>query len=201
MVLQKLLKEHFEKGFSYSQYLKDVDSMISQNKTSGLVQNELMVNYTVLADRRMRRWNKVLEIDAQTKALISSVKQSHKILIITEAWCGDASHLVPVFCKLTELNPNFETKLVYRDENPALMEQFLTNGAKSIPIIIVMDESYNLVFSWGPRPAEMQQRVTEYKMHPDRAYDDFLNETQVWYNKDKGKSAIVELQKEFSEVV
>ena len=124
-----------------------------------------------------------------------------KILIITEAWCGDASHLVPVFCKLTELNPNFETRLVYRDENLALMEQFLTNGAKSIPIIIVMDEAYNLVFSWGPRPLEMQKRVTEYKKNPDRAYDDFLNETQVWYNKDKGKSAIIELQNEFAELV
>ena len=96
MVLQKLLKEHFEKGFSYSQYLKDIDSMISQNKTSGLVQNELMVNYTVLADRRMRRWNKVLEIDAQTKSLISSVKQNHKILIITEA-CPS---------QITSTNPN-----------------------------------------------------------------------------------------------
>jgi len=47
----------------------------------------------------------------------------------------------------------------------------------------------------------MQKRVTEYKKNPDRSYDDFLNETQVWYNKDKGKSAIVELQNEFAELV
>jgi len=197
MELNNLLEKHFKKGFSYAHYLNEVETLISQNKTSGAIQNDLMVNYTILAERRMRRWNKVLSIDSLTQEYFHQLEPKLKILIITEAWCGDASHLVPVFHRLGSINQNFEVKLTYRDENPELMSHFLTNNAKSIPIMIVMDEAYNFLFSWGPRPIQMQKRVMDYKNKPDRSYEDFLNEVQVWYNQDKGKSAIEEIKQTF----
>ena len=34
---------------------------------------------------------------------------------------------------------NINLKVVLRDENPALMNQFLTNGSMSIPKLVVLD--------------------------------------------------------------
>ena len=58
-------------------------------------------------------------------------------LVISEGWCGDAAHSLPVMNKMAELNPNIEMRVVLRDQHETLMNQFLTNGGKSIPKLII----------------------------------------------------------------
>ena len=40
-----------------------------------------------------------------------------------------------------ESGENIELKIVLRDENEELMNEFLTNGSRSIPKLIVLDEN------------------------------------------------------------
>ena len=39
------------------------------------------------------------------------------------------------------------------------MDQYLTNGSRSIPIVIVLDDDFRELGHWGPRPAELQAWV------------------------------------------
>ena len=37
----------------------------------------------------------------------------------------------------------FEVRITYRDQEPSLIDNYLTNGGKSIPIVIFLDEDFN----------------------------------------------------------
>jgi hypothetical protein len=84
--------------------------------------------------------------------------------------------------------------VVLRDENDALMNQFLTNGGKAIPKLILIDEASNSVInSYGPRPSEATQLVLDFKAKHGAITTEFKEELQRWYNKDKGQNVISDL--------
>lgn len=182
---------------SYEQYRDLISQLLSENKTTGPDQSEDMIGYTRMNQVRMKRLDKVTHILPEVARKISQIKSPQTWLIITEGWCGDAAQILPVVQKIAELNPMIETRYVLRDEHPELMDLFLTNGARSIPIIIAWDPAEETVLShWGPRPAEMQQIVMDRKGDPNATpYKVFAVEVQKWYAQEKTLS----IQKELTE--
>jgi hypothetical protein len=115
-------------------------------------------------------------------------------LVLTESWCGDAAHVIPVINKIAELSDHIDLKLVYRDENEALMNAFLTNGSRSIPKLIMIDShSGEVLDTFGPRPSEATQLVLDYKAKHGVLTPEFKEELQHWYNTDKGQNTIEDL--------
>lgn len=116
-----------------------------------------------------------------------------RLMVISEDWCGDASNSVPVIARFAEAAPSVEIRVVKRDENPELMDRFLTNGARSIPLVVVLDESLRPIGRWGPRPAELQALVLREKAAGLRPMDDIYREVRRWYARDRGESILREL--------
>lgn len=114
-----------------------------------------------------------------------------RLLVITEDWCGDAANTVPVLVALVDQVPGLELRILPRDQYPALMDRYLTNGSRSIPIVIGLDRDFRELGHWGPRPAELQAWVMANKatMPTDRRYA----EARRWYAKDKGESTLREV--------
>jgi hypothetical protein len=108
-------------------------------------------------------------------------------ILITEPWCGDASFIQPVIEAIC-LAGDIDLKIALRDKNEDLMDAYLTNGGKSIPKLIVIDDQYNEVFNWGPRPAELQDQI-ENLLKTGGSYDDKLKLAHQWYHK-HGNEAI-----------
>ena len=55
--------------------------------------------------------------------------------------------------KMADLTPTIELKIVLRDDNDEIMQQFLTNGTRAIPKLVVIDAESSVVLAdWGPRP-------------------------------------------------
>ena len=82
-----------------------------------------------------------------------------RIIVLTEDWCGDAMLNIPILLKLAEAS-DMNVRMLLRDQNLELMDQYLTNGkSRSIPIFIFIDENGNEVAKWGPRAEKIQQYV------------------------------------------
>ncbi len=143
------------------------------------------LNYLVMNYKRSSRVIKSFQVnEAQSKQL--STCQGHIWYLITEPWCGDAAHSVPVIMKLAESASQIHLNIILRDENPVWMEQFLTNGGKSIPVLAVFDEiSGDLIGHWGPRPNELQQLFMKYRTE-QKSKEEIQELLQKWYNADKG---------------
>lgn len=116
-----------------------------------------------------------------------------KLLVLSEDWCGDASNTVPVIAALAEAAPNLEMRVVKRDENPELMDEYLTDGSRSIPLAIVLDEEFRPVGRWGPRPAELQDFVLGEKKAGTRPAAEIYRDVRTWYARDRGESTIREV--------
>jgi hypothetical protein len=113
------------------------------------------------------------------------------LLVLLEDWCGDGMNTVPAIARLTELVPNVDLRVLHRDEHLDLMDAHLTDGTRSIPVVIMLDACYHERGWWGPRPAELQQWV----QHEGRALseDERYRAIRRWYARDRGQSALREI--------
>ena len=137
---------------------------------------------------------KKLEISDEQRDIISELDIKVIWLVITESWCGDAAHVMPVISKMADLNDNIDLKVVLRDENEDLMNQFLTNGTMSIPKMIMINDKTGVVTdTYGPRPSEATKMVNDYKSKHGKLTPEFKEDLQRWYNQDKGKGTIKDL--------
>lgn len=93
-------------------------------------------------------------------AFFNEIREKNlRAIVLTEDWCRDAMLNIPILLKLSEA-ANMQVRMLLRDQNLELMDQYLTNGkARSIPIFVFINENGEEVAKWGPRAAELQQFV------------------------------------------
>ena len=84
------------------------------------------------------------------------------------------------------------TRILLRDENPELMNEFLTNGNQAIPKLIQIIDN-KVTKTWGPRPTIATKMVADYKSEHGKLDPEFKKDLQVWYNKNKSQNVIEDL--------
>lgn len=114
-----------------------------------------------------------------------------RLLVLAEDWCGDASNTVPVLAKLGDQADCLEMRMLKRDEHPDVMNRYLTNGSRSIPIVIALDREFNELGHWGPRPSELQQWVMDNKASVPKS--ELYPQVRRWYAKDRGETTLREV--------
>lgn len=147
-------------------------------------------NYVKLNLSRMKRWTKKSKISKELGDLIKQINTPQYWIIITEPWCGDAANLIPYFEKMAAINPMIDVLVQLRDSNSEI-DQYLTNGGRSIPIVVARGQRGKDLFVWGPRPAPAQALVIAQK-ESDTSKDEQYAEILQWYKEDEGAT----LQKE-----
>lgn len=191
--MKDIIKKSLVNTLSYIAYKDLVSRLLAEGKSTGPNQSEFLTNYSMLNDRRMKRLDKTVKLTESTTSFISKVDKKQTWLVITEGWCGDAAQNLPVIHKMASVNENIDLKLVLRDDNLELMDLFLTNGGRSIPKLVALDEKLDVLFTWGPRPTIATKMVADYKEKHGELDAQFKQDLQVWYNKNKG----VNVQEDF----
>ena len=185
----ELLTSVIKKSLSYTEYLQLTEDLLSQGKTTGPNQGADYVHYTNLNFHRMKRLDKTVEINAELKSLITQIQTPQTWLVISEAWCGDAAQNVPLLQKIADLSNKIELKIILRDENIEVMELYLTNGGRSIPKLIALEnDTLNELYTWGPRPASIQNVMNELKAANVTEISEIVEKIQIAYNHDKSQS-------------
>jgi hypothetical protein len=130
-------------------------------------------------------------LPAWAREAVATLDTPVHLLALSADWCGDAVNILPWIARLAEASDWIEFRVVDRDENPDLMDAHLTNGARSIPIVVVYDEAFRETGAWGPRPAPLQHwfetegRALEYAERYPRI--------RRWYARDRGVTILSEL--------
>lgn len=147
----------------------------------------------------MSRWDKQMKLHEKLTDIISNITKTQHWIIITEPWCGDAAHTLPLMIALAVLNQRITYDIQLRDSPPFLINDYLTGTSKSIPKFIVRDENGNDLFIWGPRPQPAQILFDRLKAD-DVDHDTIVGALQQWYNQDKGNAFNEELLTLFSRI-
>jgi hypothetical protein len=189
--MESIIAQSIKHGISYQAYRELVKQLVEQKTTTGKDKTRVLAHYTKLNDKRMNRWDKTLKIPKVAQQKINGFEQPIIWLVIVESWCGDGAHVLPVLNKIAELNNHIQLKIVLRDDNPELMDLFLTNESRSIPKLIMIDtETGDVLNSYGPRPSEATSLVSRYIAKYGRLTPEFKEDLQHWYNNDKGQNII-----------
>jgi hypothetical protein len=114
-----------------------------------------------------------------------------RLLALSEDWCGDAVNTLPLVARLAEAIPGAELRILGRDTNPDLMNDHLTRGTRSIPVVMVYDASFVERGWWGPRPSGLQTLFETELRSLEK--DERTLRVRTWYARDRGRSTAAEV--------
>ena len=152
--------------------------------------------YLAINQQRVKRLVSRFQLQPEVEMAALNAKKGSKWLIINEHWCGDGAQILPVQAAIARAsNGRIEAKVVFRDQNLALMDAFLTNGGRSIPKTIQLNEAFEVTGTWGPRPQFAMEFVARIKSDPCTAHL-YSEELHKWYAKDKQIAIQTELARD-----
>ena len=194
METKKILEKVRLSGISYEKFLSDFENEITTTEISTLNEKELeLFNYKKLNLQRTSRIHKTYKPSEKLSSLIKSINENQVWMILTENWCGDSAQNIPYIYELSKLNPKIELKILYRDRNLDIMDQYLTNGkSRSIPKLVVFNDFAEELFQWGPRPAELIEQIEIWKSDGMNK-DEYIKLIHLWYSQNRAKSLESEL--------
>jgi len=102
-----------------------------------------------------------------------------RCLILAADWCGDVVRNVPVVFRALEA-ASIDTEVLIMEQFPEVMDQFLTMGGRSVPIVIFADTGGYVLGQWGPRPSDVQAHMIRFKEeNPDREAPNYQDNLKV----------------------
>lgn len=134
---------------------------------------------------------RIAQVPEWAVAAVRATGEKFNLLVIAEDWCGDGSSTIPYLAKLATLTRSIELRVLRRDEHPAVMDQYLTEGARAIPIVIVLNRGLEELGHWGPRPRALQEWVQRERAKTGTKPP--YPQIRRWYARDKGESTLREV--------
>lgn len=183
------MQNYWDHAINFEEYLQIANQRL-QNPA-----NAQEIEYKAYYELGVQRMDRTLKKYIAAEEQIAELKSKNfngKILIISEAWCGDASATVPALVKFFE--GHNDVKIFLKDGDKSLINQFLTNGTESIPKVLILNEDFSVKNSWGPRPKFGHELLLKHKANPEEYPKDlFYNDLQVYYSRNRGKDSIQEI--------
>ena len=193
----ELKKRIDEKGFSYSEYLDKTIEEIATTRIENLADKEAKrFHFKTLNLQRSSRISRIYKPNDELKKALREISEQQLWMIITENWCGDSAQNLPYIVTIALENPLIELKILLRDSNPDVMDQFLTNGTMSIPKLVAFNSEGHELFRWGPRPQLAVKLINEWKSD-GLEKSEWTEKLHLWYARNKGE----ELEKEFIHLI
>lgn len=182
-----------ENAFTYQQFMelaKQKAEVVTQGKQ--VSEDPSLDEHRPLNMQRASRVEKTTELIPELAEIVQKIDTTQYWVVITEDWCGDSAQNLPVLHMIASANPIIRFSILERDKNTDLIDMYLTNGTRSIPILVAFNETGKELFRWGPRPAAAAEIIRQAKAE-GLEKEEMYNKLHLWYAKDRGKH----LQAEF----
>lgn len=180
-------------GLTYSEYSKQFEENLKNTDPDKLdAEEKEHFDYAKLNIQRSSRIDRTYTPSEDLKAAVAKITAPQLWMVLTEEWCGDSAQNIPYLAKIAAQNPLIDFRILYRDKNLEIMDLYLTNGTRSIPILAAFDEAGNELFKWGPRPKEAAELVKNAKAAGDPK-PVFLEKLHLWYGKNRGAALEMEI--------
>ncbi len=179
-------------GLNYNAFRTMVTKLLAEGKVTGLEQKPSYLEYTKLNDHRMNRWDKHFQPSVQMLRTVADIDQPRIWLMITEGWCGDSAQILPAVANIAAHNKLIDLRVILRDENDEIMQKFLTNGTRSVPILVCLDQNFRVLWHWGPRPKGALELIARAKQEGTES-SVWKEALHLWYARNKQEDLQAEL--------
>jgi len=133
-------------------------TVVTQERfAQGLTWADFLANAKVNRDKFERNYNNPVLTDEDLSFFRTASDRTdgpRKLLAIAEAWCGDVYRELPTAVRITEA-AGMELRIVLRDENADIMDEFVSNKGKSreIPMFVFYTSNMQYMTHFTKRSA------------------------------------------------
>ena len=180
------------RGITYSAYMELMTRQAAVESNGMSAEDTEKLEFTKLNLHRSQRIGRTWKPSEDLASRLIRIESDQLWMVLTEPWCGDSAQCLPIIAALAHMSNAVDLRLVLRDENLPIMDQFLTDGKRSIPRLIIFNSSGRMLGQWGPRPAEAQVVFDEAKA-AGMEKPEILEKLHLWYGRDRGKALDREL--------
>jgi hypothetical protein len=174
-------------GLTYAAY-DELCQQQAEQDVAGLPPEEVeRFEFARLNLHRSRRIGRTYRVAPELEALLRRLAGPQIWLVLTEPWCGDSAQCLPHVAAMAERGADVDLRILLRDDNPDIMDLFLTDGKRSIPILVAFGENGEELFRWGPRPAAAQA-VFEEARAEGLEKPQILERLHLFYGRDRGRA-------------
>lgn len=150
-----------EEGLSYDEYRDYWREQKAVSPDGKDPDERKMIHYLNYNWERQGHVHNNYGLSEGLRAAIASIAEPQRWMVLTEPWCGDSAFLLPVIAEASALNEDVTLRILLRDDNLDVMDQYLTDGSRSIPKLVAFGPNGEERFTWGPRPASAHQHFEE----------------------------------------
>jgi hypothetical protein len=143
-----------QQWLTYEAYLKQWQQTMQQSLSGLDREARKYVFYSRYNWERAERVQDSYVVSDELKEEIGHVTQPQLWMVLTEDWCVDSAYNLPIILAAARLNPLIDVRILLRDDNLDIMDQYLTRGGRSIPKLVAFAADGTELFTWGPRPEE-----------------------------------------------
>lgn len=179
MALEFFHEKRPHNGLTYDEYKTYFEQ---QSEVESSLQDYMKLNL-----QRSNRIEKTYQVSSDICEAIGHIQEPQLWMIITEPWCGDSAQCLPYLAKIAECNDQITLRILLRDQNIDIMDQYLTNGKRGVPKLVAFSETGEEHFRWGPRP-KPAQKLFDDGIAAGKEKKDIYPEMHKWYAKDKGQA-------------
>jgi len=154
-------------GLTYDEYRADWRKQKDTSLDDPDPSDRKMRHYLNYNWERQARVHEAYDPSDELREAVVAIEEPQLWMVITEAWCGDSAFLLPVIAEAARLNENIRLRILHRDENLDIMDQYLTDGSRSIPRLVAFSAEGTERFTWGPRPEGARQRFDTLRAQHD----------------------------------
>lgn len=155
-------------GLRYDEYREEWKEQTTVSPASLDPSDRQTLHYLNANWERQAHVHDVYSPSEPLREAAASIDEPQLWMVLTEPWCGDSAFLLPVIAETAALNDAITFRILYRDDNLDIMDQYLTDGSRSIPTLVAFSEEGEELFTWGPRPEGARQTFEELR----NRYDD-----------------------------
>lgn len=196
--MYKFTKEQIKGMLSFEDFTAFAQQIVDKEITEEPYNKDSFFQYTEVNHNRSAKALRNFQLDKKLYNVVNEGINEWTWVLINEPWCGDGSFIQPVLYAMALASGGaIDFKIVLRDKNLDIMNEYLTNGGMAVPKLVCLDKNLNELGSWGPRPKALQDEFLEWKKADDFDVNTKIKKVNRWYIKDKNQS----IQAEFVDLI
>jgi len=144
---------------------RDTSVVTPERFAEGLTYAEFLAQATVNADK-FEHYHRTSPLTADDLAFFAEAVARPdglaKIMAIAEAWCGDVYRELPTVARIAEAS-GAELRIFLREQNPDIMDEFLSNEGQSraIPVVVFYRRDHRYLTHFTERAAVAHQDLAD----------------------------------------
>jgi len=144
-------------GRTYDEYMNAWEEEAAGGVSADMSKSERkMIHYKQYNVERTAHVHEMYEPSETLRKTVQAIDAPQLWMVLTEPWCGDSAYNLPVIAEAAALSDRVTLRILLRDANLDIMDQYLTDGGRSIPKLVGFSADGDELFTWGPRPADLQ---------------------------------------------